>query len=134
MSQGNHKNFLKRLFSSKIFLAAAVLILVFLTVNVSKESYRKYQLNEEIDSLKSEVEQLTGKNHQLADLIKSFSQDSYLEKEARVKLNLKKPGEKLVILPKEESLNNQESLTNDEKDKKSGGIPNYWKWWEHFFK
>ena len=66
----------------------------------------------------------------------------YLEKEARIKLNLRNPGETVVVLSKdtingvevirkggaEEEEENVESEINNDSE-----MANYWKWWEYFF-
>lgn len=141
-NQNDHKNIIRRLFGSKFFLFLASFILIALMISLGRESYRKYQLNKEIEGLRTDIEQLEGRNRQLADLTKYFEDESYLEKEARLKLNLKKPGEKVVILPSDsdilgtsEKKTSQEQVNRD-KDESIGKIEetaNYWKWWEYFF-
>lgn len=130
--------------SSKVFLFFVFIILIVLTINLAQESYKKYQLKKEISELKLEIDRLEGNKEQLSNLMEYFKNDSYLEQEARVKLNLKKPGEKVVIL-------SRDSVTNDNvKVSQSGALEignqeieledinletaNYWKWWEYFFK
>ena len=97
------KNFVKKLLGSKVFLFFIVLALIGLAISVGRESYRKYQLTKEINRLKSETERIEGRNQQLTNLLEYFKEESYLEKEARLKLNLKKPGEKVVILSQSDS-------------------------------
>ncbi len=139
--QTQPKRFVRKLLSSKAFLFSAILILSVLVVNLGRESYRKYQLTKEINKLESEINQLEGKNKQLADMMEYFKDESYLEKEARLKLNLKKPGEKVVILsPRKEEISESESaeerLEQARKQEVNGksDLPNHWKWWEYFFK
>ena len=138
MAQHNSiQNFVKKIISSKIFIFAASFILIALAISVIRESYHKAKLAEEIEGLKSEVERLEGRNQQLSSLLGYFKEDTYLEKEARLKLNLKKPGEKVVILPQSQSseysiLNETEN--NEAKESSSvNGKDNWWKWWEYFF-
>jgi len=137
------KKIFKKLLTSKIFLFAIVFILIFLVIAFSRESYRKYELAKEIKGLEIEIEQLQGKNQQMADLMDYFKKESYLEKEARLKLNLRKPGEKVVIISDDQSQDidiNQESI-QENIDSNSSNIDslqhkqesNFWKWWEHFF-
>lgn len=142
MIQQSDKNIIKKFLSSKIFLFLAVFILIYLIINLGRESYRKYQLTKEIDSLKTEIERLEGSNQQMANLMDYFKEDSFLEKEARLKLNLKKPEEKVIIISDyfdsktdlDASTNNSnntgtEMFSGDTNEESS----NYWKWWEHFF-
>jgi len=124
------KNFFKKILSSKVFLFVVTLALIAVAVNVGRESYRKYQLTQEINKLKIEIEKIEGKNEQLANLMEYLKKEPYLEKEARLKLNLKKPGEKVIILSDEEQ-KEQETVINDISELKKSG--NHWKWWEYFF-
>ncbi len=134
------KNSIKRIISSKVFLFFITLALIAVAVNVGRESYRKYQLTQEINNLKTEIQKLEGKNEQLADLMEYLKEEPYLEKEARLKLNMKKPGERVVVIsdkgeeielpqPKEEN-NPVNVLTNIPE----GETTNYWEWWQYFFK
>jgi len=142
--QDQHKKFIRKMLGSKAFLFFVFIILIVLTINLAQESYRKYQLKKEIRELKLEIDRLEGNKEQLSNLMEYFKNDSYLEQEARVKLNLKKPGEKVVIL-------SRDSVTDDNvKVSQSGALEignqeieledinletaNYWKWWEYFFK
>ncbi len=145
MIQHHHNKYsMKRLLGSKVFLFAAVLILIFIIINLGRESYRKHQLTKEINNLKSEIERLDGRNQQLMNLMDYFKEESFLEKEARLKLNLKKPGEKVVILSDyfdsennlDASINNSHNLEAEENISQKAvdrQTANYWKWWEYFF-
>lgn len=138
--QTQPKRFIKRLLGSKIFLFFIILILIVLVVNLFRESYRKYQLTKEINKLKSEIERLEGKSQYLADVMEHFQEGSYLEKEARLKLNLKKPEEKVVVLSqreREEDIQGDLKMRLEEARKsqrdENNETANYWKWWEYFF-
>ncbi|MBL7053183.1 MAG: septum formation initiator family protein [Candidatus Portnoybacteria bacterium] len=128
------KNSIKKILGSKIFLFLITLALIAITVNIGRESYRKYQLTQEINRFKIEIERLEGKNEQLANLMEYLKEESYLEKEAKLKLNLQKPGEKVVIisdiLSKEVSIPEQINiLVNNNSEETT----NYWEWWQYFF-
>lgn len=127
------KNFIKKLLSSKIFLFFIVLALIGLVISLGQESYRKYQLTKEINGLKSEIERLEGKNQQMADLMEYFQEGSYLEKEARLKLNLKKPGEKVVVISQPAGAEVDEEIVAETEKEASNETTNFWKWWEYFF-
>jgi len=127
------KNFIKKLLSSKVFLFFIILALIGLIISLGQESYRKYQLTKEINGLKSEIEQLEGKNQQMADLMEYFQEGSYLEKEARLKLNLKKPGEKIVVISQAAEAEVDKRIVAETGDEVSNETTNFWKWWEYFF-
>ena len=127
------KNFIKKLLSSKVFLFFIVLALIGLVISLGQESYRKYQLTKEINGLKSEIERLEGKNQQLADLMEYFQEGSYLEKEARLKLNLKKEGEKVVVVSQTAGAEVDQRIVAETEKEVSNETTNFWKWWEYFF-
>lgn len=66
---------------------------------------RKWELSLRVAEMEKEINNLQKRNDTLKSNIASFSQESYLEKEAREKLQLKKPGEKVVtVLPPEATI------------------------------
>jgi cell division protein FtsB len=127
------KKTFKKLLYSKIFLFAAALILIFLVVAFGRESYRKYELSKEINDLEKQILQLESTNQQMANLMDYFKKESYLEKEARLKLNLKKPEEKVVIILERDSLYKEVDNNGNQGDIDIPQDSNFWKWWEYFF-
>ncbi len=130
------KNNFKRIISSKLFLFLMSLALIVLGVNLIQETYKKYHLSKEIEQLRAEAERLETGNDQLAELMEYLKQEAYLEKEARIKLNLKRPGEKVVIVPEGAPL--PEELKEEGPPEpalvfQTEPKANYWKWWEYFF-
>lgn len=104
-----------------------VLFLIFIGIIVAfgKESYRNYQLSKEVTGVKREIEILKKKNELLSGLLDYFRSEKSLEKEARLKLNLMKEGEKLVIISQQEK--------NNAENQFSGGVQkayfsNFKKW------
>jgi cell division protein FtsB len=70
-------------------------MLGFITI---KEILNKSKLDKEITELNQEIEQLKLKKQNFLSLIDTYQNDFYLEKEARSKMNLKKSGEKVVVV------------------------------------
>jgi len=133
MSQSG-KNSIKKILGSKLFLFIIILALIAVVVNLGRESYRKYQLTQEIDKLKIEIQRLEGSNDQLANLMEYLKEEPYLEKEARLKLNMKKPGEKVVILTSKQQVQEPDSPINVLAEiNPEEEITNYWQWWQYFF-
>lgn len=116
---------MNKLLSSHFFVFILVLVLIGVIAAVGKESYRKYQINKEVGGIKREIESLKEKNQTLSNLLDYFDSEKSLEKEARLKLNLLKEGEKLVIITpnKKADLENQvsEDIQRDE-------VSNFEKW------
>jgi cell division protein FtsB len=124
------KSFISKIFSFRLFVLAGVLVIVFLGINLGKEYYREYQVQKEIDSLQKEIEFLEKDNYKLSQLTKYYETDEYKEAEARKRLNMKKEGEKVVII-KPHPVNSEQSGIEDELNNKN--LPNYIKWWNYFF-
>lgn len=80
---------------------------------------RRAGLTARIESLKKEIAELEKENEEIQAGLSQKGEEGYLEKEARERLNLKKPGEEVVVVvpPKE---------GEETKEPK-----NFWqKWWE----
>ena len=95
---------------SKLFLVLIFLVAGFLLYKVAIVSYQKYQLNKEIASFGRMVKERDAKIDNLKTLTDNLKDESYLEKEARKKLNLQLPGEQTVIIIDK---NNQSSIPED---------------------
>lgn len=99
-----------------IFLSIIVSILLlivfgFLVVSNIRISQKRARFDSQISSLKNEIQILEEENQKLKTQISQIGEESYLEKEARERLNLKKPGEEVVIFTKEKA----ESVEHREK-------------------
>lgn len=87
-----------------IFLGLALFLIIgFLIVANWRINQRRSELNAQLEVLKKELQILEEEKARLQTQISQFPQESYLEREARERFNLKKPGEEVVvILPSEE--------------------------------
>lgn len=94
---------------------------------LAKESYRFFEINQEIGDLENNIEKTKKENEELIKMKEYFNSSDFLEKEARLKLNVLKPGEKLIIVKHPENL---EEEINKEEVK---NISNISLWWKYFF-
>lgn len=113
---------------NKFLIFLLILALIGLVIAVSKESYRRYQIDKEAADLKKEIASLEEKNESLTELLDYFNSDKFLEKEARLKLNLLKEGEKLVIIASDKQIDSE----NQPEDVQENKISNFEKWLEYF--
>lgn len=131
------KNIFQKALGSRVFLFFSLLISIFLAVSIGREGYRKHQLGQEQSRVKKEIEQFEKRNNYLSELMNYFNDETYLEEQARVKLNFKKPDENVVIIERPQDKNG----ASEKKQGSGAGLPaagpeeatNYWKWWEYFF-
>ena len=112
-----------------IFFCGGVVLLVVIAVSFTKDFMRSRKVNQEIQALEDELSGLENKNIELNNLIKYFDSEVYAEKKARTELGLKKPGESVVIIPKNENEKNLQIELSDNSVKDSNVV----KWWKYFF-
>jgi cell division protein FtsB len=114
------------------------LTLAFITIGgiaISKEIYRKRQVQREIDSLRAEAEKIKKGNLDLEQKLSYLGSQDYREKEAKDKLNLQSPGENVVVV-KPGALKKEEDKSDDTPEQslvEGPGVSNPKKWWNYFF-
>ena len=122
-------NFFYRLFSNQRFLAIIGLIFLLLIIFPLARTYTQRRLVEaEIDGVKKEINDFQSTNQEMRDMITYLQSDQSLESQARLNLNLKKPGEKVIVI--EEAKN---ATTTDDLSSINSSGNNFVKWWHYFF-
>jgi cell division protein FtsB len=73
---------------------------LFLVVGIStvRETYREWQIDQEIRQMQAQIEQFEGRKLSLVELLARLDSEEALDKEARTRLGLRKPGERVIIL------------------------------------
>lgn len=137
--RGQQWNF-SRILRTKTSVAVNVLLLGLLAWNFSSEHRRNRALDAEIDALQARAEELREGNHELADLREKFAGVGELEREARLKLNLRKPGEEVVVLrgePEPRATTDDagtERAAGAATDEGRGVASNAAQWYDYFFR
>lgn len=122
-------NFFYRFFSSQRFLAIVGLVFLLLIVFPLAQTYTQKRLVEkEIDGVKKEISDFESTNQDLKEMISYLQSDQSLEDQARLNLNLKKPGEKVIVIEAPKG-----STTTDDINKTTASETNFTKWWHYFF-
>ncbi|MFZ4632424.1 MAG: FtsB family cell division protein [Patescibacteria group bacterium] len=122
-------NFFYRLFSSQRFLAIVGLVFLFLIVFPLAKTYTQRRLVEsEIDGVKKEISDFEKTNKDLKEMITYLESDQSLEESARLNLNLKKPGEKVIVID-----NSKNASSSEDLNKTTNLESNFLKWWHYFF-
>ncbi len=116
---------------SKYSLFVLLLIFLSLIVALGRETYLNFKISQEINKLEQEIEGLKRENAEMAEIEKQLQSKEFLEKEGRLKLNLVRDGEKLIII-KDETKN--EGSTSPSETEKTERLSNPRKWWNYFFK
>lgn len=81
-----------------LILAANGALLFIVGVSTVRETYRRWQVDQEVSSLQSQVEALERKKLDLSDMIQTLDSQDAVDKEARLRLGLQKPGERVFII------------------------------------
>ena len=105
---------------------------------LGRSIYLNYQLKKQAEEIKREIAKIEKQNKDFQNLILYYKSESFREVEARRKLDLKKLGETVVILPKKEARDFTGEIKADEVNvsaKSETKIePNYVLWWRYFVK
>jgi len=86
------------------------------------------EIKREIKKLEEKINFLESDNKELESLIQYLQTEEFIEQEARAKLSLKKPGERVVAVP-----DNLEVKLDDQSSQLEDEIPNWRLWWQYFF-
>jgi len=134
---GKNSNIGRQILASKSLLLISLLILVFFSFNLFKEIVNRRDLHGDIKILDDEITKLENKNQKLSFLIDYYESLEFVEKEARTKLNLRKPGEKIIIVSEDNEDVTEQTDFFDTTVLTSSDIihlTNPQKWWNYFFK
>lgn len=122
-------NFFYRLVSSQRFLAIIGLVFLVLVLLPLAKTYSQRRLVEnEINDVKKQISDFEKKNKEMEDMISYFDSPQYLEAQARLNLNLKKPGEQVIVISGAEE--SEVTLADSSLDENQSS---YAKWWRYFF-
>ncbi len=136
----NDKSFVHRLIRWRYLVVVNILIILFLGASLGREVVRNRSINTEISALESEAQELTSRNIEISELKTAMQTESFIEREARLKLGMKKPGETVVVI--QEKSGAVQQLTGDESDPFGYligtdplpvAVANPSKWWYYFF-
>jgi len=140
---GKYKKIISRYFSKSRIVSTVCLILIFFfSVNLTKEIVNRHQIDRKIRQYEEQTAKLEKENKEISVLIDAWQNGRQLEKEARLKLGLKKPDENVVLISRNNGQAGEEKIINPEAEVLGGiilpentkNIPNYKKWWIFFFK
>jgi len=101
MKKGKSK--LMTLLQSRILLIFLIVITVLSGVRLTNEVIRRQKINTEINNLQGQINTLEDEQRSLSALINYLNTDSYIEEQARKKLNLSRPGESIIVVGDEQA-------------------------------
>ncbi len=97
-----------------LFFGIIILLLMvgFLGLSNFKINKKRAEFNSRLQILAPKIQDIERRNQDLKEKISEIPKEDYLEKVAKEKLNLKKPGEEVVVITKE-----KESPTSTREEK-----------------
>jgi len=119
----------KKTWSTVLF----IVIIIYLAFILSRSLWQNYNVNREIKTLEQEVLVLEERNQRLKNLVLYYQTDSYKEKEARRKLLMKMPQEKVLALPEVEYSHKEQEEIEEEAQLDNYQEPNYQLWLKYIF-
>ena len=131
------KNKKKAIYGQVLLSVVGFLVLVAISVPLSKNVSQQYEINTEIKGLNTEIKNLEEKNSNFIKLIDYLESDQFVEEQARLKLNYQKEGEELIIIKNKDSVSNnsiQRNLFGKEEGINIKEKSNPGKWLYYFFK
>lgn len=122
-------NFFYRFISSQRFIAIIGLVFLLLIIFPLAKIYTQKRLVEqEIKDVKKEISDFESTNKDLREMISYLESDQSLEEQARLNLNLKKPGEKVIVIEAQ-----KDNATVEDINKTAVSESNFAKWRHYFF-
>ena len=121
----------RKILKSKLTFLVLIPIVLALLFSIGQRIYYQYQARVEFNELAGQVEILKKQKDDLDNLVGYYNDKNNLEKEARIRLNVKKPGENVVIvLPQATSTGESSKLSSVSESKT---LPNWKQWWYYFW-
>lgn len=125
------KNLKYILLNSPVWLVVGFVIFALSFSAFLRITLQRMEIQGQIDKLKSEAERLEADNRDLTGYLDYFASESFKEREMRLKLNLQKPDERVIIISREETKAKEEASMPE--DDKTQMMSNMKKWWDYFF-
>ena len=126
MTPKEHASPIRRFFSSRLFLICILFAVGVVALGYARAYYQDYKIAQEIRSLEKEVSQLENKKLESLDILTYVMSDTFVEESARTQLNVKKPGEHVVVV--ESSVSS--AVARGQLHPKD--LNNWVKWWYYF--
>jgi hypothetical protein len=116
--------------------AASGAFLLLVGVSTVRESYREWKVDQEIRGLEDQIQRLEGRKLKISELLQRIDAPEAIDREARARLGMRKPGERVIILRGAEngSTSWQETLADESVSPPAPDTrSNPQKWLAYFF-
>jgi cell division protein FtsB len=122
---------LKKILKSKTLTVVVVVLVLLVALAIYKDYKRQQDLSDEINKQELAIDKLEQERLQLSEVIEILESADYIEREARLRLGLVKPGEKVISVPESarpaiSAASTTAGLSQPEKSNPAN-------WFEYFF-
>src|SRR3990167_8055961 len=93
-----HFSFVRRVLGFRYFVAVNLVLAILIGGALTREYLRQRENRSDIAALRAQADALSARQLQLLELGTTLQTESAIEREARLKLGLKKPGETVVVV------------------------------------
>lgn len=111
---------------SKIRFVILFALIIASVVSVARTALDIYSRSKNLKALEGDVASLEKEQEELKKKLREAETDAFVEKEARERLGYVKPGEKIVIVPKQKESSERQSVLGDFSSAEK--IPCWRKW------
>jgi cell division protein FtsB len=135
-------SFIQRMIRWRFLIVLNIFVIVFLGISFGREIIRNHSIGSEITRLEEQADSLAAQNIEISELKIAIQTESYIEREARLKLGMKKPGETVYIIQEQTEDETQGQTTDNPNDPlglviedsdEASAVANPTKWWYYFF-
>jgi cell division protein FtsL len=128
MNKRQEHTLVRRFFASRMFLIVAFIIAVLFALGYARAYYQDYKIKQEIRLLQEEIKGLEKKKLESMEILKYVISQEFVEEKARTELNMKLPGEKVMVI--DGLIEHKEERQNEAVENQ--GLSNQAKWWYYF--
>ena len=115
-----------------LFYAGGCAVVLMVGVATIRETYRQWNADQGIETLAEKANALEARKRELSALVRTLQSPDTLDREARLRLGLKKPGERVFVLPGAVNHAEQEQDARAAEQSARAKISNPQKWLSYF--
>src|SRR3989344_3613633 len=117
---------MNKFLTSKVFTGLVGVLVLWLTFSSINLTSQRSVVDSGVKNIEAKIKEVQDNTDYLNKFLSYFQTPDFLEKEARLKLNYKAPGEEVVFIYKDKNIKNvSDSISFEELLTR---IPNYKKW------
>jgi cell division protein FtsB len=122
-----------KFYHSKWFIIIVILIIIFFLYQIWHDYYNQADLRQEIMHLKDQMVLYDDEQTALIDTLSYVQSRDFIEIEARSKLNMRKPGEQIIIVSSDDDIQNVLQGRDQTMINTNNEQSNLKRWWSYFW-